>query len=340
MNGLRFQVLSDVHLEIKSNQCSFSDIIQAECDVLILAGDICNFDNIELFLRFMEYVCSIFKVVLYVFGNHEFFNTVYKDTNNKYNISEYTVNEFKQMYISLFSSFNNLVILDNEVCSLQDDKGNSYTIAGSTLWCAPNENNTEILNLQDFKKIKIDPYENLKISSLNKLHYHEGSKLYHIINQVQPDIVITHFPPISENVCDSRYKNETGSLSKSEYFMNTLLEKGKFQEMMYKKSNVTTWIYGHTHFNSDFQLNENIRIISNQFGTILEREHFRKDFVFEHIKKNTVLEKNNNTSWNNITLNTPQSQNLPLKTNTKAVTQTDKTNPISLPLFEEKENIQ
>jgi len=67
--------------------------------------------------------------------------------------------------------------------------------------------------------------------------------------------------------------------------MNTLLEKGKFQEMMYKKSNVTTWIYGHTHFNSDFQLNENIRIISNQFGTVLEREHFRKDFVFEHIKK-------------------------------------------------------
>lgn len=277
-NRLRFQVLSDIHLEIKLNQKPFSDIIQAECDILLLGGDIGNFDDIELFMQFIEYICSIFKVVIYTFGNHEFFNTVYKDSQNRYSMTEYTIDYFKEMYKGLFNCFENFIILDNEVCTVTDEKSHSYTIVACTLWCDPNENNTELIRLPDFKKIMIYPNEKMNIRSLKETHYNDRLKLYYIVQKCHPDIIITHFPPLSSGITN---KNNFGH----EYFQNTLLESGQFQEMMNNKPNATTWIYGHTHCNTDFMLTNNIRILSNQYAS----DDFQKDHVFEHIKRESKL---------------------------------------------------
>jgi Icc-related predicted phosphoesterase len=70
---MRICVLSDLHLEFqRSHWRGFVAHLPRDCDVLVLAGDICAFDMIEDVLAMFG---RLFPQVVYVLGNHEYYAT-------------------------------------------------------------------------------------------------------------------------------------------------------------------------------------------------------------------------------------------------------------------------
>ena len=70
---MRVAVASDLHLEFGNIELKNTE----NADALILSGDICvasKFSNKPEYLKFFEQVCSEFKEVLYVMGNHEHYD--------------------------------------------------------------------------------------------------------------------------------------------------------------------------------------------------------------------------------------------------------------------------
>ena len=111
---MRVAVASDLHLEFGNIELKNTE----NADVLILSGDICvahAFSTKPEFLKFFKQVCSEFKEVLYVMGNHEHYN-------GDFATSKDTLQEH-------LSQLKNLHILEKETFQLGE-----YTFVGGTLW--------------------------------------------------------------------------------------------------------------------------------------------------------------------------------------------------------------
>lgn len=67
----RFQIMSDLHLEVGQQYSAFNVLPTAP--YLVLAGDIGQLSNYELYLSFLRLQCDQFSRVFLVLGNHEFF---------------------------------------------------------------------------------------------------------------------------------------------------------------------------------------------------------------------------------------------------------------------------
>ncbi len=67
----KFQVLSDLHLEVGDQYQSFQIPVQAP--FLILAGDIGRLQDYDKYLSFITTQCARFRAVYLVLGNHEFY---------------------------------------------------------------------------------------------------------------------------------------------------------------------------------------------------------------------------------------------------------------------------
>jgi Calcineurin-like phosphoesterase len=70
-DGTRFQVLSDLHLEVQGLYETFS--IPPAAKYLILCGDVGNLRHKDRVLGFLAAQASKFERVFLVLGNHEFY---------------------------------------------------------------------------------------------------------------------------------------------------------------------------------------------------------------------------------------------------------------------------
>ena len=68
---MRFQVMTDLHLEVGQQYSKFN--IPPCAPYLILAGDIGRLLDYDSLAQFLASQCSGFERVLYVLGNHEFY---------------------------------------------------------------------------------------------------------------------------------------------------------------------------------------------------------------------------------------------------------------------------
>ena len=95
---LRIQIVSDLHIEFL-NDADCEDwpktgILTPKAPVLALLGDIgvCTVDSMQQrFESFISWCCSAFSNVIFVSGNHEYYNDRSKETGG---ISVCTVNAF------------------------------------------------------------------------------------------------------------------------------------------------------------------------------------------------------------------------------------------------------
>ena len=72
--NLNFQIASDLHIEYKNDLVPDPLLyINPVCDILILAGDIGSFYKINQLEEFLKKICKLFKTVIYVPGNQEFY---------------------------------------------------------------------------------------------------------------------------------------------------------------------------------------------------------------------------------------------------------------------------
>ncbi len=242
---MKIQILSDLHLEFKYREYDLRG-----CDVLILAGDI------HTGTKGIEWIKGKVKdiPVLYVMGNHEYYNNTYP--NLLYKCKE-------------ISKGTNIHVLENE----------SKTINNVTFHCATFWTDFELfdnpqiakfecqLKMSDYYCIRMEPnYSKMRADITQKLHFKTRKWLSKSLSESKTDknIVITHHAPSIHSVAP-RYKKSlltTGFASNLEDFII--------------KHQPNLWIHGHVHDAVDYFIDKT-RVVCNPFGYPHENDNGFQD---------------------------------------------------------------
>jgi predicted phosphodiesterase len=241
------QFVSDIHLEYSYPK--FNSIInKTDATILILAGDIARYDT-KILYDFLKYLSPKFEYIIYISGNHMYYNT------NKKNI--FTMNMIDKYIKDLCDKFGNIYYTSKNSFILKDIK-----FICCTLWSNIPENlYNEISNeVNDYRYIYT---ENGLITPKETTEIHK-EHLQFIKNELTseyPCVIVTHHPMWNHKVSHPDYE---GLLTNSSFSNRIPVE-----DLPHKPKLV---ISGHTHCN--FDINEpGYRLISNQY-----RREFGKDF--------------------------------------------------------------
>lgn len=242
---MKLMLLSDLHLEgDPSYRPPFCE--NEKSTVLILAGDICELYREKIIKSFLMDMCDRFQHVIYVAGNHEFYNGHLTISKNK----------FKKW---AEASLLNLHFLDNSVVSIS-----GYTFIGCTLWTDYNNGNPiDMLTVQnklnDYTKIRYSNYTKIKPMVLFKEHIDSKNFIIDSLKNNTNCIVITHHAP--------------SSMSVSEEYKGNSLNSGYFSDLSeliwdYKP---LLWCHGHMHSSFDYMLHDT-RVVCNPKGYTISRK--------------------------------------------------------------------
>ncbi|KAL2801316.1 Metallo-dependent phosphatase-like protein [Aspergillus keveii] len=244
-----FQVLSDLHLEINQQYPSFDIPVCAE--YLILAGDIGRLVDYDNYRSFLQRQTERFELVFLILGNHEF----YEDT--------------------LAAGLQKARRLEQEPCLKKrlillyrgryDIPGSCVTIIGCTLWSEVPDEARDIVRskIQDFKKI-----QDWMVDDHNESHRTDLSWLLRELESIQfknktenkkrTVLVVTHHAPSTQATSSPQHANSPWGSA----FGTDILSQ------VSNPSGVKAWIFGHTHYTTDFK-DRGIRVIANQRGYVL-----------------------------------------------------------------------
>lgn len=225
---MRILPVSDLHLEFYKffPPPIFEKLKYDDIDVLVLAGDIFMARNS---LQHIHLFAQKFKHVVYVAGNHEYYNAEFESI---------------QRHLHAIGS-ENVHYLENESVEIEGRR-----FCGSTLWYSDfPDNYLYECELNDFYKIKHDRMK------WNRFAYNYGknSKAWLRNNVREGDIVVTHMLP-SEACVEARYRGENTNRF---YFNNC--------EDIIDANKPKLWIHGHSHTSLDMQIYDT-RIIRNPCG--------------------------------------------------------------------------
>lgn len=240
-------IVSDLHLE-------FGNITLPGGDILIIAGDVMEAKNYfsafhqtrlldaiptNEFLKFFEIECAKYKTVLYVLGNHEFYN----------HDIDVVCDRLKMMLPE------NVIILNRDIFNIDE-----YLFVGATLWTDCNKDDWFTKNalkrcMADFYCVK---YKDKTFLPEDSIEFHKRDldfiKTIVELNRNRNVIVITHHSP-SYKSCHEKYKGQ-------------LLNGGFHSELsdfILNNENIKYWIHGHTHDPFCYDIG-NCKIICNPRG--------------------------------------------------------------------------
>ena len=255
----RFQIMSDLHLEVHQQYQFFH--IQPRAPYLILAGDIGRLADYQALGVFLISVCSQFLRVYMVLGNHEFFGV--SRVEGLPLASELQEKPFLK---------GKLRILNRKRVDLDD-----VTILGCTLQSYIPPESREIVRqkVNDFRgriggwTVETHVAEHRKdVAWLNEeittVRKEAGGKRQKIL-------VVTHHAPSMTGTSDPAYDKHIWSAA----FGTDLL--GKYYGS--RLNDVQCWIYGHTHYSTDF-MKEGVLVVSNQRGYVVPGNEGQKPSGF------------------------------------------------------------
>jgi predicted phosphohydrolase len=238
---ISFQISSDLHIEYNEKKPNPFDYITPSADILILAGDIGSLYKIDQLTSFLDTLSKVFKIILYVPGNHEYY-TMKKYENESMVILEKRLHGLQKVIKNLYV-LNNSSVKINDIC-----------ILGCTLWSNPTITIPNFIVKIFGMTTKI--YKNKHNKDVkyikNMIEYCKKKKL--------KLLVVTHYPP-TRKVIKYRLINKDKYLS---LYVNDL-------DHLLDKKNVHTWVSGHIHQNYDFKTENGCRVIGNQKGKIKEK---------------------------------------------------------------------
>lgn len=289
---LRLQIVSDTHIEfIQGNEWNWDDIgiLVPEGNALALLGDIgvCTSPREKSQLEsFLSWCCERFEHVLYLAGNHEFYN-LHKDS------SKIEVDAVIGYLSSLENLLPNYHFLHNTKIEL-----NGVTILGTTLWTSiPNGIAADIVgdSLNDYH-ISYHDGRQLMTSDTNAWHNEAVAFLdAELSGAAGPVVVLTHHTPSMIGTSEPKYERAKG-LAKcvNHGFSSDLLP------LIDKYSNLRVWCYGHTHYNNQ-QMRGSTLLASNQRGYSHDiSEKYRQNYVIT-VCDDYTEDANRNRVWNSAT---------------------------------------
>lgn len=261
-SDMKLKLVSDLHLE-------FADLTienDKNYDCLILGGDICvaqylNHDS-TLGLKFHNFFaqCSAaFPHVVYIMGNHEFYNGMF-------------FSSIDHMRGEL-SKYSNIYMLELETKVIDD-----IVFVGGTLWTDMNRRDPLTMHaiedlMNDFHIIHNDFRNYVRLSALDTVIRHEQTLKYfnHVLseNKDKKCVVVGHHSP-SFKSCNTKY---------SENLMNGGFH-SDLSEFILDHPQVVLWTHGHTHDRYDYMIGDT-RIVCNPRGYPRERSGWNPNIVLE-----------------------------------------------------------
>lgn len=249
------QIASDIHLEKRT--IPFDEILTPSAKVLALVGDIGSPFSSSL-KDFFEWCSDKYEHVLYVPGNHEYYNTQGID-----------IEKIDAILESICSIFPNVHFMQNKTMNIND-----CTFICSILWShVPNEHIYSISTMMnDYRYIYKTKDRLLTVQDTND--FYEQNKSF-IEKQVQialengkKPIILTHHTPSMHKTSAPCYEGGVSCYA----FSSTLA---------CPPGIIRFWACGHTHYNFHHS-HEGYELMSNQFGygNIGTRD-YKKDVCIE-----------------------------------------------------------
>jgi Icc-related predicted phosphoesterase len=275
---MKIQIQSDLHLEWQKFSPTFQN---AGADVLVLAGDICVVNhlyrnpiglkpniiqkdlrayNAKIYREFFNYVNSNWKYVLYVLGNHEFYEGDWNKTEN-------IIREELSVYSNIHILEQTKLVIDNIV------------FLGTSLWTDMNgEDPLTMMHcknaMNDYKEIsncsqnvwkRLTPIDTVK-------KYHESlAWLKCMLQEDKSKTVVISHHAASRQSLHEKYKNDWTT---NGAFINNL------DNFIIDNPHIALWINGHIHNNFNYFI-ESTRIISNPHGYPNENSDFIPNLVID-----------------------------------------------------------
>lgn len=200
------QILSDLHLDHHADYGKeFLSAFKPVAKTLIIAGDLCGPSNLLSVARALS---SQFENIIYVMGNHEYYNQIHTEVlDNAADVS---------------AKIPNFHWLENNIVELDGQR-----FLGTTLWFKKNSRAPKHF-MNDFSLI----------INLERWVYEINKKAINFLNQEmkEGDIVITHHLP-SYTCVPKEYKNDI----LNPFFVCEM-------DGLIIKRKPKLWVFGHTHF--------------------------------------------------------------------------------------------
>lgn len=231
-------LMSDLHLELCHNLSHIRELVgpihNTSNKILILAGDIGD-PKTKKYYNFLDSCSKIYKDVIFITGNHEYYNNTNK--------TPFTIEEIDNLIRSYkkSDSYDNIHFLNKNKITID-----GVTFLGTTLWTKIDKKYEKNIqeSITDFHTIlmksKNGKFNNFNINDWNNIHNDQLEWLKKSVEEASSDekiVVITHHLP-TQNLSHEKYKiyekyNSAfyTDLSKSNIFNNK----------------IKYWFCGHTH---------------------------------------------------------------------------------------------
>jgi Icc-related predicted phosphoesterase len=229
---VKIQIVSDTHFEFQQDKGKefLKELSkESEVDLLVIAGDFTNCSNLQVSIK---RACKLFKHVVFVLGNHEYYGS-------SKNITEKTM--------SGLDKIQNFTWLNNSSFRYMD-----HVIHGSTLW------------FKDFKdsyihRKKMNDFR--KIANFEDWVFEENAKSVRYLRKSvsSKDIIVTHYLPSYRSI----HPKYAGSVLTPMFLTDV-------EDIIVEKQ-PSLWIHGHTHESLDYMI-EKTRVVCNPFGYAMLNE--------------------------------------------------------------------
>lgn len=251
---MRIRYVSDLHLDWDKTY----RIPVCEDDInttLVIAGDLwTDCKHLTKILTpenksWLAITASQFKYVVYVLGNHDYWNTRLDSLPEKCNL------------LHKEQGLDNVFLLENSTITLD-----GVVFAGGTLWTDYGSRNPISMMeashyMNDYRLTRVGrEYHKMKPSDCLTIF----DKTKKTIFNSKADVVVTHMAPSHASV-DCKYRNERDALSNTWYYSelsNSILD-----------SKIRLWIHGHMHSPSDYNIGDT-NIVCNPKGYVGEGVSF------------------------------------------------------------------
>lgn len=252
---MKVQYCSDLHLEFSENKYWLEkNPLIPKGDVLLIGGDTYHLGSRFKDLAFFDIISKQFKMVFLIPGNHEFYG------GNDASLG---------LEMDYELQIRDNVFLVNNTTRIIDDVEFIFT----TLWSRIEKQVAAVVStMNDFYQIK---FQNKRLSVLEYNLLFERSWEF-LSQQISKEskykkVVMTHHLP--STLCNiDKFKNSPNNEGFCVELTNEILA-----------SNVSHWIYGHSHGNKpSFQIGETT-MLTNQLGYVAysEGKEFQRDLIFE-----------------------------------------------------------